>query len=55
MPSSRINEVERGAWNLPELKQRVQTLDNVEEHQNTEQEPLMAVAAGALIIVNQFV
>ena len=29
VPSSRISEIERGARNLPELKQRVQTLDNV--------------------------
>jgi len=29
VPSSRISEIERGAWNLPEPKQRVQTLDNV--------------------------
>lgn len=29
VPSSRISEIERGAQNLPELKQRAQTLDNV--------------------------
>ncbi|AGH41020.1 hypothetical protein D805_0753 [Bifidobacterium thermophilum RBL67] len=29
VPSSRISEIERGARNLPELKQRAQTLDNV--------------------------
>lgn len=29
VPSSRISEIERGARNLPEPKQRVQTLDNV--------------------------
>jgi len=29
VPSSRISEIERGAQNLPEPKQRVQTLDNV--------------------------
>ena len=28
VPSSRISEIERGARNLPELKQRAQTLDN---------------------------
>jgi len=29
VPSSRINEIERGARNLPGLKQRIQTLGNV--------------------------